>query len=348
MNKTLKQILTMYVDGSFANWDTYLQAAISAYNSTIHSSIGCSPYEVLFARKPRVVADVILSTPIDFHGKSIDDYLSGLRQASSKIQEQVSCSLAKSRATQKKQYDKFINAKRQFEVGDLVLLTNDRHKVGDSKSFRERAIGPFKIIEIFNDVNYKIQCVGSSKVQTIHYNRLRCYNERDGTQFGTGLSALSNGPCKPVTTSLPSDTNGDLTSCIGNLELFRLVISANLRRRVADTSVISDTGSNEDGTVGLTGDSEENNGSKSAESSGVNETIVAANPLVSQAPEQATHVLDHVYNGEAIEGGAEGENEVEGGKEKCPVCGLIFIRLKTHCNAKHKEYYNSRWGGEGM
>jgi transposase InsO family protein len=50
MNKTMMQILTTYAHDSHSNWDAFLQAAVSAYNACVHSSIGFAPYEVLFAR----------------------------------------------------------------------------------------------------------------------------------------------------------------------------------------------------------------------------------------------------------------------------------------------------------
>jgi transposase InsO family protein len=49
--KSMKQILTMYVDGAHSNWDSFLQPAILAYNTSEHASIGYTPYEVLFASK---------------------------------------------------------------------------------------------------------------------------------------------------------------------------------------------------------------------------------------------------------------------------------------------------------
>lgn len=80
MNKTIKQIITMYVDVEHTNWDEVLQPAISAYNSSLHQSIKCSPYEVLFATKPRILADVMLSDHIDLSGKKMCDYVQDLKK----------------------------------------------------------------------------------------------------------------------------------------------------------------------------------------------------------------------------------------------------------------------------
>lgn len=42
--KSIKQILTMYVNPHHSDWDEFLQASISAYNTSKHSSLKVSPY----------------------------------------------------------------------------------------------------------------------------------------------------------------------------------------------------------------------------------------------------------------------------------------------------------------
>jgi hypothetical protein len=52
----------MYVNQTHSNWDAHLQSSVSAYNASFQSSIGCSPYEVVFGRKPSIVAVVDLAS----------------------------------------------------------------------------------------------------------------------------------------------------------------------------------------------------------------------------------------------------------------------------------------------
>ena len=178
MNKTLKQILTMYVNASHSNWDVHLQAAVSAYNTSLHKSIGCSPYEVVFGRKAINLADVILSRPVNVVEKPVVQYLVDLKQRVKVIHENVDFKKCAAQACQKEYYDRFIKASVCFKPGDLVRLVNERSVVGQSKSFKERAVGPFKVVKQFNDVNYTIISLDTNKVQNVHYNRLRPYHAR--------------------------------------------------------------------------------------------------------------------------------------------------------------------------
>ena len=94
--KSTKQISTMYVDVSHQNWDIHLQAAISAYNTSPHASIGCSPYEVVFTRKPVVLADVVLSNRVNVDPQPLASYIKSLKEASAKIQDAANNQIVKS------------------------------------------------------------------------------------------------------------------------------------------------------------------------------------------------------------------------------------------------------------
>ena len=223
--KTTKQILTMYVDVSHQNWDIHLQAAISAYNTSPHASIGCSPYEVVFARKPVVLADVVLSNRVNVDPQPLASYIKSLKEASAKIQDAANNQIVKSQARQKAYFDRFVQNSAKFCVGDLVLLVNERSIVGQSKSFRDRLIGPFEIVEMYNDVNYRLRDLKTNKVQDAHFNRLRPYRSRvhfiqSPTSSNIALSCQN--------TVIPNDHRSEINSfaVAQFLAIFRRSISA--------------------------------------------------------------------------------------------------------------------------
>lgn len=124
----MKQIFSMYVNESHSNWHVYLQAAISAYNTQIHSSTGFLPYEVLFARKPVRLADVLLDTPFKLAQTNgdLNAYVRGIRDNASGITAKVNIQVEKTRQQQKKYYDRFKNSSKAFKVGDFVLIAVDK------------------------------------------------------------------------------------------------------------------------------------------------------------------------------------------------------------------------------
>jgi hypothetical protein len=53
-NKTVKKYLASYVDESTLNWQDFLPTLMLAYNTSYHSTIATTPFELLFGVKPRL------------------------------------------------------------------------------------------------------------------------------------------------------------------------------------------------------------------------------------------------------------------------------------------------------
>ncbi|RNA38447.1 Retrovirus-related Pol poly from transposon [Brachionus plicatilis] len=165
MVRTIKQILTMYVNCTHSNWDEFLQASVAAYNTR----------------------DVVLNNPVVINKTpKLKHYVSNLKDNLKTINGIVRNNLEQAQARQKNHYDKFVRNGVKFKEGDLVLLTNSRVKPGESQAFITRAIGPFRILSLFNDVNYKVLELSTGKCKNVHCNRLVNYNQRVNIQ-STGI-----------------------------------------------------------------------------------------------------------------------------------------------------------------
>jgi hypothetical protein len=53
-NKTVKKYLASYVDETTLNWDEFLPTLMLAYNTSYHSTIATTPFELLFGVRPRL------------------------------------------------------------------------------------------------------------------------------------------------------------------------------------------------------------------------------------------------------------------------------------------------------
>jgi len=53
-NRTIQEILSKFVNSSQTNWDDLLQPAVFAYNTSIHSSTGFSPFEMVHGYLPNM------------------------------------------------------------------------------------------------------------------------------------------------------------------------------------------------------------------------------------------------------------------------------------------------------
>jgi hypothetical protein len=53
-NKTVKKYLASFVDDTALNWETFLPALALSYNTSYHSTIATTPFELLFTEKARL------------------------------------------------------------------------------------------------------------------------------------------------------------------------------------------------------------------------------------------------------------------------------------------------------
>ncbi len=53
-NKTVKKFLQSFTDDTTLNWETFLPALAISYNTSYHSTIATTPFELLFGEKARL------------------------------------------------------------------------------------------------------------------------------------------------------------------------------------------------------------------------------------------------------------------------------------------------------
>ena len=65
LHKTLRSMLKARVEDNPATWDEHLDVCVMAYRSSVHSSTGHNPFEVMFGREMRMPLDVMVGGPKD-------------------------------------------------------------------------------------------------------------------------------------------------------------------------------------------------------------------------------------------------------------------------------------------
>jgi hypothetical protein len=113
-NRTLEDMLRMYVGKKQHSWVKWLYLVEFAYNKTLHNSIGVSPFFALYGQECRT--PISLSTP-NSRFESINPMVREMNEVieSVKVSMKGSQERAKHYADQKRS---FCN----FEVGDKVFL----------------------------------------------------------------------------------------------------------------------------------------------------------------------------------------------------------------------------------
>ena len=159
-------MLSKLVTKNPRDWPDNLPEVQLAYNSSKHSSIKCSPYEVVFKEKPRTtigqtaekICPQVTRETGDITKDLYKDIIENDTQASLKRQSQ---------------HNKGIKFS-PFCQGQLVWKRNPK-----PKTFAPHWFGPYQIIRptTKNSTSYMIKKPAGSKEEIIHFNNLKPFKE---------------------------------------------------------------------------------------------------------------------------------------------------------------------------
>jgi len=127
--EVLRQFLQSFVDYTTLNWETFLPALALSYNTSYHSTIATTPFELLFgekARQPLFPNEDIQQ--INYGETSVAERFNFLQKLRVKAHQFATEQGQKS----KDNFDKNTKA-HNFKIGDKVLISNDFNKGKNQK-----------------------------------------------------------------------------------------------------------------------------------------------------------------------------------------------------------------------
>ena len=171
-NRTLLQMLSVYVNSNHSNWDEHIPFLLMAYRSTIHESTGCSPNRLMLGREINYPIDIVSGNPQNVNSPTCSvEYIEWFTQVISRTFDFAFANLGQAASRQKKNYDKGLKP-RSFKESDFVWRWYPpiaRTKLGLGWT------GPYKVIQKLSDVTYKIQKDSKSSLIVVHVDHLKPY-----------------------------------------------------------------------------------------------------------------------------------------------------------------------------
>ncbi len=193
-NKTVKKFLQSFLDDTTLNWETFLPALAISYNTSYHSTIATTPFELLFGEKARLPSfpneDI---QQIHYGETSAAERFNLLQKLRAKAHQSATEQGLKSKAT----FDKN-TVPHKFKIGDKVLISNDFY-VGKNPKLAPTFTGPGEIIDI-NDTNAKVKI--NNKIKILNVNKLKLFlqeNESDQEQTFLDYNFNDSSSDKPLT-----------------------------------------------------------------------------------------------------------------------------------------------------
>ena len=152
-NRTLEQMLRIYVSPDMDDWDQCLAPAEFAYNNARSVSTGHSPFYLNYGRHPRVPAAVVQRGSAYSQVPSAEDFAERMTSLLAEAKSHIEAAQQR----QKFYADQGRN-EAEFEVGRRVLLSTKNFRItspGARKLF-PKYVGPFTVLDRVGPVAYKL------------------------------------------------------------------------------------------------------------------------------------------------------------------------------------------------
>ena len=197
LNKTIKNALKKMTSERPRDWDRYLAPLLFALRDVPQASTGFSPFDLIYGRTVRgpmkILRELWTHDIEEPELKTTYQYVLDLRERIEETCKLAKEELAKVQSRNQRYYNRKAKSKN-IKVGDkvLLLLPTDHNKL------LLHWKGPFEVIEMIGDVDYKIK-FPTGRVKTFHANMLKRYFERQlGSESGDQQNLHSAAAIMPV------------------------------------------------------------------------------------------------------------------------------------------------------
>ena len=170
MRDMLRAVL-LHQNISQTKWRELLPGLVFALNCSESKATKCSPYQVVFGRKPVLPIDLLLGSSIQNKINDIikpRDYVDEIEITLRLVTEHLKLN----KIEMMKQYNKNIRF-YDHVAGDMVWLKTKYCKTGENRKLSARRNGPWVIVrKMPNGVNFEIKNEKTSDIKIVHHDRL--------------------------------------------------------------------------------------------------------------------------------------------------------------------------------
>jgi len=173
-NKTLCEMLSMYVGKHQRDWDEFIPYVAYAYRTAVHASTNQMPFMMVYGRQPTLPGDILVRVEQNEHNNTTE-YVQQLTKRLKIVFKEVE--YFENIIKQKREQSYHKNKQNHtFQLGDLVWVYDHKIREGLVSKLRRPWVGPYKIIDLPTAVNAKIQHMNGKVIKTlVHVNRLKKY-----------------------------------------------------------------------------------------------------------------------------------------------------------------------------
>ena len=170
-NRAIADTLSKYCAEKPQEWDVYLPYITFVYNTTVHTTIGATPYSMIFGREAQYPIDLFVPKPPGDPRLKLGEKAEELNERFYEIHREAQMTMGSEQRRQREYFNRKVHGE-PFKEGDLVWLY-EPHKA-KSRKFYLPWLGPFQVLSRTSEVTYMV-CKRGKKWQKVHFNRLKPY-----------------------------------------------------------------------------------------------------------------------------------------------------------------------------
>ena len=180
LNKTLADMLSMYVDVDQRNWDAILPFITFAYNTSKQESTKFSPFFLIHGREATTTLETCLPCPNE---DTTEPYIDQLICKIEDARKLARIHTLEAQSKDKRIYDA-CHREVMYYPGELVWIFTPVRKVGVSEKLLRRYFGPYRIVKQMSTVTYEVQALDTNSRrrinnEVVHVLRMKPYNNPD-------------------------------------------------------------------------------------------------------------------------------------------------------------------------
>lgn len=181
LNKTIADMLSMYVDVQHKTWDQVLPYVTFAYNTAIQETTRFTPFRLVYGREVQTMLDAML--PHDYDA-SLTPEAEQLTQYAEEARQLARLHITQQQTADARRYN-LRHRHVEYHPGDQVWVWTPVRRQGLSEKLLSRYFGPYKVVRRMSDVNYEVVPDGTMSPQRrkhypeiVHVLRLKPYFTR--------------------------------------------------------------------------------------------------------------------------------------------------------------------------
>ena len=172
-NRTLQQMISLYVNKHQTDWDRIVPLALTAYRATPQDTTGQTPNMLMLGREITLPVDLIAGMLPGETTPTQTEYATELREHMEEVFREVRQRSGREMSRQKKLYDRGkVNTK--YKPGDLVWEAVKARKKGKAPKLQRKWRGPLLIVDRYTDVTYLV-ATGLTDRRVVHFDMLKPY-----------------------------------------------------------------------------------------------------------------------------------------------------------------------------